>query len=204
MVRDRGSPVGVVTVEDILEQVIGRIEDEYPQHPRVALRDLLLTDDALLNRPSQSVEQAIAELTARIPVERLPPQANIAELTIAREREIPSHVGMGVAIPHVRCPKFPPLAVFGLSTEGYVFEGESPGRVHQVFLLITPAEQSDLQVLLLSQVARLAGAPETRRRLREVASASEVSEILATSDAESFSPATRRSKGQRSLVENNR
>lgn len=80
--------------------------------------------------------------------------------------------------------------VFGRSTDGIIFEGQSPDRVHLLFLLITPTEQPDLQVLLLSQIARLAGNRETLRRLREVASASELSEILAASDAESSSPAT--------------
>lgn len=95
VVRDRGSPVGIVTIEDILEQVVGRIEDEYPQHPKVALLDLVLTDDALLSLSSQTAEQAIAEMAARIPAERLPSQANIAELAIAREREISTNVGRG-------------------------------------------------------------------------------------------------------------
>lgn len=188
VVRDRGSPVGIVTIEDILEQVIGRIDDEYPQHPRVIIRDLILTDDVLLNLSSQTAEQAIVEMAARIPAERLPTSVDIAALAIAREREISTNVGMGVAIPHARCPKLTrPLVAFGRSTDGITFEGKSPNRVYLVFLLVTPTEQPDLQVHLLSQVARIAGNPEILRRLRVATSVSEVSEILATSDAESSS-----------------
>jgi mannitol/fructose-specific phosphotransferase system IIA component (Ntr-type) len=125
-------------------------------------------------------------MAGRIPADRLPPGANVAELAIAREHEISTNVGFGVAIPHARCPNLDcPLVVFARSRDGVIFDGQSSDPVHLLFLLITPAEQPDIQVLLLSQIARAAGNPETRKRLREAASAHDVGEILAAADAES-------------------
>jgi mannitol/fructose-specific phosphotransferase system IIA component (Ntr-type) len=185
-VTDRGSLVGVVTIEDILEQVVGRIEDEYPQHPKVRLRDLILTDDALLDLSSTTCEQAIAEMASSIPSERLPEHANIAALAISREREISTNVGFGVAIPHARCAHLAsPLVVFGRSMQGIAFDGQSKEPVHFVFLLVTPIDQPDLQVHLLSQVASFAGNPENLRRLRMVSSATEIGQVM--DDAEGHS-----------------
>ncbi len=67
LVRDHESPVGIVTVEDVLEQVVGRFEDEYPRHPQLVLRDLVVTTDDLLNLSGRTPEEAIAEMAARIP-----------------------------------------------------------------------------------------------------------------------------------------
>ncbi|WP_439621548.1 cation:proton antiporter domain-containing protein [Gemmata sp.] len=180
VVRDGESPVGIVTVEDALEQVVGRIEDEYPRHPKLALRDLLVTDDALLNLSARTPEQAITEMAARVPAALLPAGADIASQAIARERDMPTNLGLGVAVPHARCPGLGrPLVVLGRSVDGVAFGTHSPDLVHLIFMLVTPAEQPNLQVLLLAQVARVAGDPEKRHLLRTAASASEVTEILA-------------------------
>ena len=50
--------------------------------------------------------------------------------------------------------------------------------MHLIFLLVTPAEQPNLQVLLLGQVARVAGNASSRERLLKGASKSEVIEII--------------------------
>jgi CPA2 family monovalent cation:H+ antiporter-2 len=180
VVRDGASPVGIVTIEDVLEQVVGRFEDEYPRHPRLVLRDLVLTSEELLDLSARTAEQAIAELAAAIPPAALPAGAKVAELAIARERELPTNLGLGVAIPHARCPGLAaPVVVLGRSAEGVVFESPESALVHLVFLLVTPAEQPNLQVLLLGEVARVAGDVGLRQRLREAASAAEVGDVLA-------------------------
>ena len=184
LVMDGDSPVGLVTVEDVLEQVVGRIEDEYPRRPALVLRDLVVTDEELLNLTGRTAEQAIAEMAARIPARLLPPGADVAALAVERERELSTNLGLGVAVPHARCPGLAnPLVVFGRSAGGVAFDSPPSEPVHLLFLLVTPAERPDLQVLLLGQVARVAGEPERRARLRAAASPAEVSAILAAEAA---------------------
>lgn len=182
LVRDGESPVGIVTVEDALEQVVGRIEDEYPRHTKLSLSDLLVTDDGLLNLSARTAEQAITEMAAQIPGSRLPAGADVAALGIARKREMHTALGHGIAVPHARCPGLAhPLVVFGRSAEGVVFDPQSADLVHLIFLLVTPAEQPAFQVLLLAQVARVVGDPEVRRRLNSAASPADVEAIVAAS-----------------------
>jgi mannitol/fructose-specific phosphotransferase system IIA component (Ntr-type) len=110
---------------------------------------------------------------------------DIAAQAIAREREMPTDLGFGVAVPHARCRGLTePIVVFGRSADGIVFDHKSASLVHLVFLLLTPEDQPNLQVLLLSQVARIAGDPDARRRLLAAESVAEVREILTLADPE--------------------
>jgi CPA2 family monovalent cation:H+ antiporter-2 len=88
VVEDAGSPVGLITIEDILEQVVGRIEDEYPRDSKPSLRDAVLTGGVVLELAARTPQQAIAELAAAIPGDRLPPGARVADLALARARRI--------------------------------------------------------------------------------------------------------------------
>lgn len=192
VVKEGDSPLGIVTIEDILERVIGRMEDEYPRHSRISLQNVLLTDDVLLHLSSRTSDEAIVEMAARIPAGRLPPRVDVGDLAIARERELSTHIGAGVAIPHARCPGLSePVVVFGRSEGGVEFAGQTPGLANLLFLLITPAEQPEIQVLLLSQIASIAGNADKRRRLSEASSASDVAEIVTMTDEQVSAQSTK-------------
>lgn len=193
LVKDAESPVGLITLEDILEQVVGRMEDEYPHTPEFSLAQAVAAGGIVLDLTGHSPERAIHELADAIPASRLPGGENtIAELALARERELPTDLGVGVAIPHARLPRLSaPLVVFGRSASGILFSPESPELVRLVFLLVTPIEQPNLQLSILAQLARVAGDRETRERLLAATSADEVLEILA-GEAQQAASATER------------
>lgn len=180
LVEDRGAPVGLITMEDILEQVVGRIEDEYPRHQELVLGDFLLSDHAVFDLQAATSEDAIAILARRIPPTLLPEGQDIAALAVARERELSTDVGLGVAIPHARCPGLSrPLLIFGrAAAPGIRFSVQSSEPVTLLFLLVTPLEKPELQVVLLGKLAGLAGNPEIRRQLGEAFTGEEVHQLL--------------------------
>lgn len=179
LVVDAGVPVGLITLEDILEQVVGRIEDEYPHEPDLSLRDALTAGGVILELSGRTSEQVIGELAAAIPDGKLPDGAQVSQLALAREAEVSTDLGVGVAIPHARCPSLTlPLVVFGRASEGILFSTQSPELVRLVFLLVTPAEQPDLQLLLLARLARVAGDHNLRDRLLNATSDAEVIELI--------------------------
>lgn len=185
LVEDNASPVGLVTIEDILEQVVGRIEDEYPREPKIFLQEALIAGGLVLDLQGSTPQQVIAQLAANIPSGLLPLGTDVTHLALERERELPTCLGCGVAIPHARVPGLTrPLVVFGRSEEGILFNPDSNEMVRFVFLLVTPEDQPDVQVMLLSQLASLAGSSENREKLERATSAPEVMEIFAAANRE--------------------
>jgi mannitol/fructose-specific phosphotransferase system IIA component (Ntr-type) len=179
LVEDAGIPVGLVTLEDILEQVVGRIEDEYPHAANVSLRDAVSAGAVVLNLAGATREAVIEELAAAVPEDKLPRDSLAAELAIARELELSTDLGVGVAFPHARSPSLTEAVLaFGRSAGGVTFSAASTEPVRLVFLLITPEDQLDLHLSLLGKLARLARDESMRNRLCQAGSQPEVLEIL--------------------------
>lgn len=179
LVERLGHPVGIITMEDILEQVIGRIEDEYPRDAEVPIAEALQIGGVKTELFAESAEEAIYELAALIPATALPRDARIVENAIERERQFSTDVGMGVAIPHARCRGLDkPIIAFGRSSHGIVFNAQATDQVRFVFLLVTPEEKPELQVIMLGKIARVMADPEVSRKLQDATSSMEIFDIL--------------------------
>lgn len=182
VVEDRGNPVGLITFEDIIEQVVGRIEDEYRHETEISLCDAVKVGGIVLDLPALTRDQALAALAEAIPDDRLPADAehtHIVERAIDREEEISTDLGIGVAIPHARCPNLrSPLLVFGRSSEGIEFSPQSNRPVRLIFLLVTPTEQPEVQLSLLSQLAKFIADESNRKKLLDATTEAEVVDLL--------------------------
>src|SRR4029078_9704193 len=99
-------------------------------------KDALTAGAVILDLPGQTPEEAIRALTAAIPPSSLPPGADICALAMARERQMTTDMGHGVAIPHARCPNLvKPIIVFGRSAEGITFDPRSTEPAQLIFLV---------------------------------------------------------------------
>jgi CPA2 family monovalent cation:H+ antiporter-2 len=192
VVDDGQRPVGFVTLEDILEQVVGRIEDEYPHEPAVSVLDALAVGGILLELRGSTGAEAIRELVHMIPNRALQPETTheeIIDLALAREEQLSTDLGNGVAFPHARVSGLrAPIIVFGRSDDGIVFSPASSEPVQLMFLVVTSAEQPETQLALLGQLAAFCREASARDALKKAETPADVMAILNAWSREATQP----------------
>jgi mannitol/fructose-specific phosphotransferase system IIA component (Ntr-type)/predicted transcriptional regulator len=182
LIEDVRVILGLITLEDILEQVVGQLEDEDEHDKPLLLTDAIARGGIVGEMEAVTRDAAIRELVSAVPVSRLPVGMDAAQLTafaLAREEEISTDLGNGIAIPHARCPGLAaPLVVMGRARAGVLYSTPESVPVRLFFLLVTPAERPESQLALLRQVARLADKEEKRESLLNAVTQAELLEII--------------------------
>lgn len=159
LVQDtQGALRGLITMEDILEQLVGAIEDEFERDAPLRLGDVLREDRVLLDLQAGDAFAAIAEIIQRTPTDDLPiNKAALIAAVSARERSLSTYLGEDLAVPHARLDNLKNAALFfARAPKGVVFDPAKPeDKAHVLFLLLTPTATPRLQTKLLARIANL-------------------------------------------------
>ena len=103
----------------------------------------------------------------------------VTKALYAREEQRSTGIGGGIAIPHCFLDDLDEvIAVFGRSSKGIDFCALDCAPVHFVFLFIVPKSQHTLHLKTLAAIAKILNSAETRSRLSEAETASDILEIL--------------------------
>ena len=163
-----GKWVGILTMEDLIEEVVGSIEDEFETEPSIYMADALTPSRVVLGIEASSLEEAIGQVFGKVPASELPlPVDRIVKAVLERERAMSTYLGNGLAIPHARLDKIErPVLLFGRSDAGIPIKGRDD-KAHLVFVLLTPSGSPRAQVRLLARICGLIGSDYVVERLRE-------------------------------------
>lgn len=178
----QGHWTGVITIEDVLEEIVGKIRDEFDlarAGQYISLADSLSPGRIVLDLRARSMREAIQKLLVRIPPEELPADSQaITRAVLQREDALATYLGHGLAIPHARLDGIgKPVLVFARCEEGIPVETTNE-RAELIFLLLTPRGMPRAQTRLLADIAGLFDSEYVAERLRKAQTPEAVIEVI--------------------------
>jgi len=184
IVEREGRWTGFITMEDILEEIVGMIGDEFEEDPPVLLAEALTANRIVLGVRGLTLVGAVREGLSRMRPADLPaPPEAILRAVAERERLASTYMGDGIAMPHARLREVTgPSLLLLRSEEGIRIEGSSESA-RFLFVLITPQAQPRVHQKLLQRVAELLESSEyVSERLTRATTPAEVYEIVVTGE----------------------
>ena len=181
---NRGAWIGFITMEDIIEEIIGTVDDEFAVEPPPTLADVLSLGRIVLDIEAESLGEAIRLALARVPAAELPLRADaIARAVMERERLASTYLGKGLAMPHARLPGLEkPVLLVVRSTTGIPVEGTTE-RARLLFVLLTPAGQPRVHQKLQARIAELLeNSDYVEQRLHKATSSLEMLDVIRTGE----------------------
>lgn len=174
---------GFLTLEDIIEEIIGMVEDEFEVEPPLWIADALTPGRIVLGLQAESLEDGVRRALARVPPGDLPlPVEQITQVVIERERIVSTYLGRGLALPHGRLDGIDrPHIVIARAEPGIPVKGGKE-KAKLLFILLTPLQQPRLQPRLLARIVGLMESEYVWERLHEAASPEAILEAIAAGD----------------------
>jgi mannitol/fructose-specific phosphotransferase system IIA component (Ntr-type) len=185
MVRDvSGKWTGFLTLEDVIEEIIGTIRDEFEEEEPVNLSETLTEDRVKLGIEADSSAEAVAEAMSMMRPESLPvPKERILQAISERERIVESYLGRNLGMPHARLAGLQKPIVMVLRSEEGIPYRLTQERAHLLFVLLSPAGQPRVHQRLQAIIATLLDESDyISERLKTATTASEIIEILRTGE----------------------
>ncbi len=174
-----GSVKGLVTLEDVLEELVGEIRDEYEKPNIMQLSNFFLPNASILNLKATDKFAAFDEILDSLHKENpvfSKPQAR--EFIVNREKLMCCALTKGVAFPHARVAVLnAPMVALGISKKGILF-AENKNLVKLIFMIITPFKEPAMQLKLLAELAALSSNEVVKARLLKAKNSSDIAEIL--------------------------
>ncbi|OGF44727.1 MAG: hypothetical protein A2536_09270 [Candidatus Firestonebacteria bacterium RIFOXYD2_FULL_39_29] len=180
---DKGQTIGFLSFEDIVEELIGEVQDEFTTEVFVHLSDLIRKEGVIADMGDIDKKEAISILIDKAAV--LYPELNKKELVDEvwrREAMLSTAIGSELAIPHARVDVSKTIIIFGRSKEGIDFNSFDKIPVKLIFLVITPVSTPIMQLRILAKIAKIAESYIFRQKLMEAKNEDDIYKVIGLTD----------------------
>lgn len=185
LVRDASDNwTGFLTLEDVIEEIIGTIRDEFEDEEHISLSDALSDDQVYLGIEADNTVEAIRQAFSRLTTWRLPvSKESVVKAIDERERVVETYLGNGLGMPHARVAGlFKPVVFFIRSEKGIPYRGNQE-RANILFVLLSPAGQPRIHQRLQAVIATIMDESDfIPDRLKVAETSAEILEILKTGE----------------------
>lgn len=148
------------------------------------LTELLTPDRLVVPLAARDKQGTIAELVQHLVRCGGGDAAQVLASVEERESVLSTGIGLGVAIPHARCPAVQELGVVGgVAAEPIPYDSIDGDPVRLFFLIVGPEASAGLHVKILSRIARLVRRETVRQQLLEATTADEFYNVLLDAEA---------------------
>ncbi len=179
-----GAWTGFLTFEDVIEEIIGTIRDEFEDEEQVSLSDALSDERVCLGIEANNSVEAIRVAFSRMTNWQLPvSKESIVKAIDERERVVETYLGKGLGMPHARVAGLSKPVVFFLRSEkGIPYRGNQE-RANILFVLLSPAGQPRIHQRLQAVIATIMDESDfIPGRLRIASNSAEILDILKTGE----------------------
>lgn len=178
--NQEGKVVGLLTLEDVLEELVGEIRDEYEKPNTIRLSRFFMPSATIINLKSSDKFAAFDEILDNVYKERpIFSKEQASEFIKNREKLMSCALTKGVAFPHARVPTLDTsMVAIGISRKGINFGPDCGGPVKLIFLILTPFKEPATQLKLLAELAAISSNKMVKERILKAKSAAEIAEII--------------------------